>query len=189
MVLTNIFNTSLELCYIPACFKASTIIPNPRKAKVMGLNNYRHIALTSVVMKVLECLILAHLKSITDPMLDPMQFAYRANRPTVDAVNMALHYMLEHLDTAVNYARILFVDFSSTFNSIHIMESIHNHSIVTWFPTTAVRDLGKLQRRVFQISPGRSTGNLQPGEAELRAVCGASAEQSGINYLHDNRMC
>ena len=53
-VFTNIFNTSLELCHVPACFKASTIIPVPKKAKVSGLNDYRPVALTSVVMKVLE---------------------------------------------------------------------------------------------------------------------------------------
>ena len=69
-------------------------------------------------MKVLERLVLAHLKRITDPVLDQLQFAYRANRSTEDAVNMALHYTLEHLDTAGNYARILFVDFSSAFNTI-----------------------------------------------------------------------
>ena len=96
----------------------------PKRAKVTGLNDYRPVALTSVVMKVLERLVLAHLKSITDPVLDPLQFAYRANRSTDDAVNMALHYVLEHLDSAGNYARILFVDFSSAFNTIlpHTLE-------------------------------------------------------------------
>ena len=69
-------------------------------------------------MKVMERLVLAHLKRITDPALDPLQFAYRANRSTEDAVTMALHYVLNHLDTAGNYARILFVDFSSAFNTI-----------------------------------------------------------------------
>ena len=77
-VFTNIFNTSLELCHVPACFKASTIIPVPKKAKVTGLNDYRPVALTSVVMKVLERLVLAHLKSITDPALDLLQFAYQS---------------------------------------------------------------------------------------------------------------
>lgn len=42
-----------------------------------------------------------------------MQFAYRANGSTEDAGNMALQYVLEHLDTAGNYTRLLFVDFSS----------------------------------------------------------------------------
>ncbi|KAJ8352411.1 hypothetical protein SKAU_G00238870 [Synaphobranchus kaupii] len=33
-------------------------------------------------MKVFERLVLVHLKTITDPLLDPLQFAYRANSCT-----------------------------------------------------------------------------------------------------------
>ncbi|KAK0138683.1 putative RNA-directed DNA polymerase from transposon BS [Merluccius polli] len=44
--------------------------------------------------------------------------AYRANRSVDDAVNLALHYILQHLDSARTYARILCVDFSSAFNTI-----------------------------------------------------------------------
>ncbi|XP_034073841.1 uncharacterized protein LOC117547324 [Gymnodraco acuticeps] len=42
----------------------------------------------------------------------------KANRSVDDAVNMALHFLLQHLDTPGTYARILFVDFSSAFNTI-----------------------------------------------------------------------
>ena len=63
-------------------------------------------------------IVLSHLKYMTDPLLDPMQFAYRANRSVDDAVNMALHFILQHLDSAETYARILFVDYSSAFNTI-----------------------------------------------------------------------
>eukprot|EP00064_Thunnus_orientalis_P014942 superscaffoldBa00002685_g14990 len=49
---------------------------------------------------------------------DPLQFAYRANRSVDDAVNKALHFMLQHLDSAGTHTRILFVDFSSAFNTI-----------------------------------------------------------------------
>ncbi|KAL3042120.1 hypothetical protein OYC64_020131 [Pagothenia borchgrevinki] len=49
-------------------------------------------------MKSFERLVLSHIKSITDPLLDPLQFAYRANRSVDDAVNMALHFLLQHLD-------------------------------------------------------------------------------------------
>ncbi|KAI4905156.1 hypothetical protein NFI96_005845 [Prochilodus magdalenae] len=69
-------------------------------------------------MKVFERLILAHLKSITDPLLDPLQFAYRANRSVDDVVNLTLHFILQHLDSHGNYARVLFVDFSSAFNTV-----------------------------------------------------------------------
>ncbi|RCU34471.1 hypothetical protein DVA81_19570, partial [Acinetobacter baumannii] len=37
-------------------------------------------------MKSFERLVLSHLKSITDPLLDSLQFAYRANRSVDDAV-------------------------------------------------------------------------------------------------------
>lgn len=45
-----------------------------------------------------------------------MQFAYRANRSTKNAVNMALQFILQHLDSPGSYARMLFIDFSSAFN-------------------------------------------------------------------------
>ncbi|KAK3561861.1 hypothetical protein QTP86_017474, partial [Hemibagrus guttatus] len=117
-VFTDIFNTSLETCHVPACFKTSAIVPVPKKTKITGLNDYRPVALTSVVMKSFERLVLSYLKDITDPLLDPLQFAYRANRCVDDAVNMALHFILQHLDSPGSYARILFVDFSSAFNMI-----------------------------------------------------------------------
>ncbi|KAJ0027002.1 hypothetical protein NQD34_018002 [Periophthalmus magnuspinnatus] len=117
-VFTDIFNTSLESCHVPACFKLSTIVPIPKKPRITGLNDYRPVALTSVVMKSFERLVLHHLKSFTSPALDPVQFAYTANRSVDDAINLALHFILQHLDSPGTYARNLFVDFSSAFNTI-----------------------------------------------------------------------
>ena len=65
-------------------------------------------------MKNFEHLVLSHLKTTTDALLDHMQFADRANWPVDDGVNMGLHYILQHL----NNPRILFVDFNSAFNTI-----------------------------------------------------------------------
>ncbi len=92
---------------------------NSRSVKdITGLNDYRPVALMSVVMKSFEKLVLAHLKDITGPLLDLLQFAYRANRSVDDAVNMGLHYVLQHLDRPGTYVRIVFVDFSSAINTI-----------------------------------------------------------------------
>ena len=44
--------------------------------------------------------------------------AYRSNRSIEDAISLSLHYALEHLDKINTYARILFIDFSSAFNTI-----------------------------------------------------------------------
>jgi len=76
------------------------------------------VAVTSVIMKLIEKLVLAYLKDITGPLLNPLQFANRANRSVDDAVNMGLHFTLQHLDKTRTYMRILFVDFSSAFNTI-----------------------------------------------------------------------
>ncbi|KAI9999642.1 hypothetical protein NQD34_018320 [Periophthalmus magnuspinnatus] len=101
-VFTDIFNTSLESCHVPACFKLSTIVPVPKKPRITGLNDYRPVALTSVLMKSFERLVLHHLKSFTSPLLDPLQFAYRANRSVDDTINLALHFILQHLDSPGN---------------------------------------------------------------------------------------
>ena len=69
-------------------------------------------------MKVFERLVLKSLKAAIDHQLDPHQFAYRANRSVDDAVARALHHILQHLETSGTYPRVLFVDFSSAFNTI-----------------------------------------------------------------------
>ena len=117
-IFTDIFNTSLEKCHVPRCFKTSTIIPIPKKSKVSSLNDYRPVALTSVIMKVFERLVLKFLKACTLDKLDSMQFAYRANRSVDDAVSLGLHHVLQHLESPGTYARLLFVDYSSAFNTI-----------------------------------------------------------------------
>lgn len=49
---------------------------------------------------------------------DPHQFAYRANRSTENAKAIALHAALSHLEGQGNYVRLLFVDYSFSFNTI-----------------------------------------------------------------------
>ncbi|KAK3560295.1 hypothetical protein QTP86_006109 [Hemibagrus guttatus] len=123
-----------------------------------------------MVMKSFERLVLAYLKDITGPLLDPLQFTYQANRSVDDAVNMGLHYILQHLDKPGTYARILFVDFSSAFNTI-IPGTLLNkltqlsvpNSICQWI-TSFLTDrqqrvrLGKLTSNTHTISTGAPQG-------------------------------
>ena len=117
-VYSDIFNESIKQCVVPKCFKTSTIIPVPKKPKISSLNDFRPVALTPISMKVLERFILNYLKSITDEQMDPHQFAYRANRSVEDAVSLALYHVLKHLESPKSYARLLFIDYSSAFNTI-----------------------------------------------------------------------
>lgn len=49
--------------------------PILEKDNITGLKDYRPVALISVIMKTFEQLILAHLMSISDSLLDHLQFA------------------------------------------------------------------------------------------------------------------
>ncbi len=76
-------------------------------------------ALTSIVMKVFERLLTNHICSSSPATLDPLQFAYRPNRSTDDAIFQLLHSSLTHIDSKNgNYVRLLFIDYSSAFNTI-----------------------------------------------------------------------
>ncbi|KAK0152183.1 RNA-directed DNA polymerase from mobile element jockey [Merluccius polli] len=100
-VFTTIFNLSLAQASIPACLKSATIISVPKKTPTSNLNDYCPISLTPTITKCLEQL-----------------FAYRANRSTEDAIAIALHTALSHLEHRESYIRMLFIDFSSAFNTI-----------------------------------------------------------------------
>jgi hypothetical protein len=90
-VFTDIFNLSLSEYVIPTCFQQTTIVPVPKNTKVTFLNDYRPVALTFVAMKCFERMIMAHINSIIAETLHPLQFAYRPNRSTDDAISIALH--------------------------------------------------------------------------------------------------
>ncbi len=116
---TSIFNESLTTSVVPTSFKKYVIIPVPKNSKPSCLNDYRPVALTSTVMKVFERLLKKHICSSIPATLDPLQFAYRPNRSTDDAISQVLHSSLTHIDSKNgNYVRLLFIDYSSAFNTI-----------------------------------------------------------------------
>lgn len=117
-IFSFIFNWSLSLNRVPTLWKQAVVVPVPKKARVTCLNDLRPVALTSVPMKTFEGMILHHLKSLIPRTLDPYQFAYRANRSVEDAISIFLHEILNHLDKKNSYVRILFIDYSSAFNTI-----------------------------------------------------------------------
>ena len=138
-VWTDIFNLSLAQAVVPVCLKTSSIVPVPKHSTAASLNDFRPVALTPIISKCFERLVLAHLKTCLPPTLDPFQFAYRQNRSTEDAISTALHSALSHLDNSNTYVRMLFIDFSSAFNTIipsklitKLTELGINTSLCTW---------------------------------------------------------
>ena len=69
-------------------------------------------------MKCIGRLVMAHINTIMPETLDPLQFTYRPNRYTYDAISIAHHIALSHLDQRKTYVRMLFIDYSSAFNAL-----------------------------------------------------------------------
>ncbi|KAK3554035.1 hypothetical protein QTP70_019154 [Hemibagrus guttatus] len=133
-VFTNIFNLSLQQAVVPTCLRSTTIVPVPKKPQVRCLNDYRPVALTPIIMKCFERLVLPHIKASIPTDLDSHQFAYRGNSSTEDAISTALHTSLSHLEHLNTYVRMLFVDFSSAFNTIvphKLVDKLNNLGLTT----------------------------------------------------------
>ena len=117
-VLSRLFTWSLRDCIVPTLWKNSTICPVPKNNTPKSMNDYRPVALTSLVIKVIERIVLSRLHQQVEPFLDPNQYAYKSNRSTTDATLALVHNIFEHLETLKSFVRILFIDFSSAFNTI-----------------------------------------------------------------------
>ena len=130
VVFIQLFTWSLKENTIPFTWKTSVICPvqnsnnnNNKLKRNSCLNDYRLIALTSIVMKCFERIILHRLMKHTKPHLDPYQFAYKQTEASKTLT--LLHNAYTHLEKPGSFVRILFIDFSSAFNSIqpHLMAS------------------------------------------------------------------
>ena len=117
-IFSYIFNQSIKQQHIPAIWKRSKILPIPKKSKVLEMNDLRPVALTSIVFKCFEKLMLSNLITQVTDKIDPFQFAYRQNRGVEDALLVFLNNIYRHLDSGKRYVRALFIDFSSAFNTI-----------------------------------------------------------------------
>ncbi|KAK3554110.1 hypothetical protein QTP70_019211 [Hemibagrus guttatus] len=152
-------STSTRPHIVPTCLKAITIIPVPKKSPVSCLNDYRPVALTLTIMKCFETLVMRKIKDLLPPSLDPMQFAYLPNCSTDDAITTTLHLALTHLDDKDSYVQMLFIDFSSAFNTIipqYLTEKLSllgiNTSLCNWI-------LDFLTGRLQSVWIGNSTSS------------------------------
>lgn len=96
------------------CLKSATIIPVPKKPNP----DFRPVALALLVTKCFECLVWQHINKCLPADLDPLQFTYRANRASENAISTMLHLLLYQIEQKKTYATLLFIDFSSAFNTI-----------------------------------------------------------------------
>lgn len=68
-------------------------------------------------MKYFERLVMTHRKRSIDTTAEPHQYSYRQNFCTDDAISAMSHQFLTHLENKDFYVRLVFLDFSSAFNT------------------------------------------------------------------------
>ncbi|KAK3548641.1 hypothetical protein QTP70_015935 [Hemibagrus guttatus] len=64
-VFTDTFNVSLSSAIVPMCLKTMIIVSVPKKFTVSCLNNYHPVALTPIMMKCFERLVMRHTDPVT----------------------------------------------------------------------------------------------------------------------------
>ncbi len=134
------FQTSMNCSTVPWKWKDSTVIPIPKKGPTKVLSDLRPVALTSLVMKAMERIVKNSITKSVEPLMDSLQFAYRAGRGVDDAKIFILESIHSHLETPNTIARLLFADFSSAFNTMqpHILaEKLMtrfslDHQVIMW---------------------------------------------------------
>lgn len=133
LALCPLVQFSVDTCNIPTIRKTSIVIPLPKKSCP------QQNALTSIVMKSLERIMVSKLRSEVQHLLDPYQFAYNNGRGTDDALITAVHSILKHLENPSGYVRLLFIDFSSAFNCIlpqimlNRLQQMEVNPFILWF--------------------------------------------------------
>ena len=164
----------MNLHVVPRSWKTNTIIPVPKETEVRAVNDFRPVALTSVVVKCFKRLVHNELTSVAltsvvakcferlvcnQPTsvavrLDPLQFAYRGGF-LEDATLTLVNLIINHLDTTGSCVQ-------STFHGIFVC--LHFYS--TSCTTSTVLDLtvNDIQHSILvEKASERSTAACQLG--------------------------
>ena len=117
--LTAIFTASLAAGELPQAFKQADITPVYKSGDRETASNYRPISLLPIVSKLLEKIVLTQLKAIlaSNSLLPEIQFAYRANPSTEDALAFIVNRLLLERDCG-KATGLVFVDLSKAFDKV-----------------------------------------------------------------------
>lgn len=120
--LTLLFNMFTSHCYIPADFTMTTIVPllKNKAADTSDMANYRAIALSNSVSKVLESVLLKCFQSYDDN-ADCHQFGFKRKHSTTLACS-TLKSTVEYFRQHGSYVFVCMLDLSKAFDSVdHIV--------------------------------------------------------------------
>ena len=85
-ILTKLFQRCYEVGYCPSQWKIAEVVPVPKKGDPSNPSNYRPIAITSVICKVMETLLAKNLLKYPEQnnLISDRQYGFRKSRSTGD---------------------------------------------------------------------------------------------------------
>jgi hypothetical protein len=112
-----LFNLFLSHGYVPPAFCRSTLIPlvKCKSGDLSDVNNYRAIALSNSVTKILETLLLDFIES-HDP-ADEYQFGFRKNLYTAMCTNV-MKQTIDYYRQHGSHVFSCYIDFNKAFDSV-----------------------------------------------------------------------
>ena len=117
--LSILFNLFVTHCHLPAAFMQSTIVPlvKCKGGDITDINNYRAIALSNSVSKILETLFLCKVNT-TVFCGDNYQFGFNAGHSTGLCTN-AMKTVVDYYTGQGSHVFMCFVDFSKAFDKVN----------------------------------------------------------------------
>ena len=172
---------------LPKLWKTATVIPLPKKRPPDSIeNDITQIALTPILAKVFESIVLEWVDNIIIPQIDDKQFGGMAGTGITDALVEMLHKWYEATGEPGTTVRVLFLDYSKVFDLI-IHETLINKLVTMKLPPHIVRWMAAfLLDREQTVKIGESVS--QPGYLNGGVSHGTlSGPNNFLVYINDLR--
>ncbi|KAK3553341.1 hypothetical protein QTP70_001344 [Hemibagrus guttatus] len=172
--------------------RTMSIIPVLKKSTVSYLNDYRSVALASIMMKCFERLVMRHIKTQLPPSLDPMQFTYRPNCYTNAAITTTFHLALTHLDNKDSYISTLGAVGGQNTKRVtwNILSRLFTDAVakqINWKGVNGKKSFKEMLTRCLLIKGGGDTGKVKMVFIEQPEMTG-SAQMNGSGLCSWLRM-
>ena len=169
-----LFNLFVQLGYLPTMFMHSVMIPIVKNkcGDLSDLNNYRAIAISSALSKILETVLTMFLYSESD--VDCFQFGFKPGHST-SVCTSSFKQTVDYYTSQGSHVFACFIDFSKAFDSVNywklflkLMTDGVNYMIVNlltfWYSnqSAAVRWGGSLSASFYFSNGLRQGGVLSP---------------------------
>ena len=139
--ITILFNQSVATGTFPSKLKNAKVTPIHKSGPNNIPKNYRPISKLSVFSKIFELLMKQHLMHYLENknILNPLQFGFRRNHSTFQALNLFSSTIYSSLDAGLSVLSI-FIDFSKAFDTVNhkiLLDKMHYYGIrgpiLSWF--------------------------------------------------------